>query len=91
MDGVLYRGSTANNSIYTALDVVFQLRKIDIETTQEHVYTSGIATAAFLPQQKPNRTAFVILKAELFLPSTMCNTPLSAATQTVSWWAKAGR
>lgn len=56
-----------NNSTYTPLDVVFKLQKMGIETTQEHVYTSGMATAAFLHQQKPNGTAFVIGEGGLLL------------------------
>ena len=75
-----------NNSICTPLDVVFQLRKMGIGTTQGHAYTSGMATPAFFPQHKPNRTAFVIREAELFLA-----TPLPTASQTLSWWAKARR
>ncbi|MCU0226345.1 MAG: TIGR01457 family HAD-type hydrolase [Bryobacterales bacterium] len=49
-----------NNSTYTAHDVVVKLRKFDIDTTREHVYTSALATAAWVHQQKPNGTAFVI-------------------------------
>jgi ribonucleotide monophosphatase NagD (HAD superfamily) len=36
-----------NNSTYTPLDVVFKLQKMGIDTTQEHVYTSGMATRPF--------------------------------------------
>ena len=56
-----------NNSTYTPLDVVFKLQKMGIETTQDHVYTSGMATAAFLHKQKPNGTAFVIGEGGLLL------------------------
>ncbi|MDZ7638786.1 MAG: TIGR01457 family HAD-type hydrolase [Bryobacterales bacterium] len=49
-----------NNSTYTPLDVVVKLRKFDIETTREHVYTSALATAAWVHRQKPDGTAFVI-------------------------------
>jgi NagD protein len=49
-----------NNSTYTPLDVVVKLRKFDIETTGEHVYTSAMATAEFVRRQKPDGTAFVI-------------------------------
>ena len=49
-----------NNSAYTQLDVVVKLRKFGIETTTEHVYTSALATAEFVSQQKPDGTAFVI-------------------------------
>jgi NagD protein len=49
-----------NNSTYTPLDVVVKLRKFDIETTAEHVYTAALATAEFVRRQRPNGTAFVI-------------------------------
>lgn len=49
-----------NNSTYTPLDVVVKLRKFDIDTTVEHVYTAALATAEFVHRQKPNGTAFVI-------------------------------
>ena len=49
-----------NNSTYTPLDVAVKLRKFGIETSQEHVYTSALATAEFVHQQRPNGTAFVI-------------------------------
>ena len=49
-----------NNSTYTPLDVVVKVRKFGIETSEEHVYTSALATAEFVHQQQPNGTAFVI-------------------------------
>ena len=49
-----------NNSAHTPLDVVVKLRKFGIETTEEHVYTSALATAEFLHKQRPKGTAFVI-------------------------------
>lgn len=49
-----------NNSAYTPLDVVVKLRKFNIETSAEHVYTSAQATAEFVHRQKPDGTAFVI-------------------------------
>ena len=49
-----------NNSSYTPLDVVVKLRKFGIETSIGHVYTSALATAEFVSQQRPYGTAFVI-------------------------------
>lgn len=49
-----------NNSAYTPLDVVVKLRKFNIDTTPDHVYTSAQATAEFVHRQRPNGTAFVI-------------------------------
>lgn len=49
-----------NNSSYTPLDVVVKLRKFDIYTTVDHVYTSALATAEFVHRQRKHGTAFVI-------------------------------
>jgi NagD protein len=49
-----------NNSTFTPLDVVVKLRKFDIHTSVEHVYTSALATAEFVHRQRPEGTAFVI-------------------------------
>jgi NagD protein len=49
-----------NNSSYTPLDVVVKLKKFGIDTSEEHVYTSALATAEFVHKQKPNGTALVI-------------------------------
>ncbi len=49
-----------NNSTYTPLDVVVKLQKFGIESGAEHVYTSALATAEFVHQQRPGGTAFVI-------------------------------
>jgi NagD protein len=49
-----------NNSGYMPLDVVVKLRKLHIETSETHVYTSAMATAEFVHKQRPRGTAFVI-------------------------------
>jgi len=54
-----------NNSAYTPLDVVVKLKKFGIETSEEHVFTSALATAEFVHRQKPNGTAFVIAEGGL--------------------------
>jgi NagD protein len=49
-----------NNSQRTRRDVATKLHRLGIEVEEEHVFTSAMATARFLAQQKPNGTAFVI-------------------------------
>ena len=49
-----------NNSQRTRRDVVAKVARLGIEVDEEHVFTSAIATARFLAQQKPGGTAFVI-------------------------------
>lgn len=49
-----------NNSQRTRRDVVAKLARLGIEIEDQHVFTSAMATARFLAQQKPDGTAFVI-------------------------------
>jgi len=49
-----------NNSQRTRRDVVAKVARLGIEVEEEHVFTSAMATARFLAQQKPEGTAFVI-------------------------------
>ena len=49
-----------NNSQRTRRDVVAKVARLGIEVDEEHVFTSAMATARFLAQQKPNGTAYVI-------------------------------
>src|SRR5262245_31864622 len=49
-----------NNSQRTRRDVVAKLARMGIEVEVEHIFTSAMATARFLAQQKPAGTAFVI-------------------------------
>jgi NagD protein len=49
-----------NNSQRTRRDVVAKLARLRIGVEEGHVFTSAMATARFLAQQKPGGTAFVI-------------------------------
>jgi NagD protein len=49
-----------NNSQRTPLEVVRKLKKLGIEVTAKHVYTSAMATAKFLASQEPNGTVYVL-------------------------------
>jgi NagD protein len=49
-----------NNSQRTRRDVAAKLARLGIDVEDEHVFTSAMATARFLSQQKPGGTAFVI-------------------------------
>lgn len=57
--GIPFRLLT-NNSQRTRRDVATKLQRLGIEVEEEHVFTSAMATARFLAQQKPHGTAFVI-------------------------------
>src|SRR5205807_6560464 len=49
-----------NNSQRTRRDVVAKVARLGIDVEEEHIFTSAMATARCLAQQKPNGTAFVI-------------------------------
>ena len=49
-----------NNSQRTRRDVVAKLSRLGIDADEQHVFTSAMATARFLAQQKPDGTAYVI-------------------------------
>lgn len=49
-----------NNSQRTPLEAVRKLKKLGINVTEDHVYTSAMATSNFLASQIPNGTAYVL-------------------------------
>src|SRR3982751_5157073 len=49
-----------NNSIYTRRDLAARLRAGGLDVPEEAIWTSALATAAFLEDQRPGGTAFVI-------------------------------
>jgi NagD protein len=49
-----------NNSQRTPLEVVRKLKKLGIEVTEKHVYTSAMATGKFIASQRPNGTCYVL-------------------------------
>jgi NagD protein len=54
-----------NNSIYTARDLSARLRRNGIDIAEENLWTSALATARFLDDQRPGGTAYVIGEAGL--------------------------
>ncbi len=54
-----------NNSIYTRRDLASRLRTGGLEVPEEAIWTSALATATFLHQQRPGGSAFVIGEAGL--------------------------
>src|SRR3954470_18144953 len=49
-----------NNSIYTRRDLSARLRTSGLDVPEESIWTSALATARFLDDQRPGGTAFVI-------------------------------
>ncbi len=49
-----------NNSIYTRRDLAARLRNSGLEVPEESIWTSALATATFLEDQRPGGSAFVI-------------------------------
>ena len=54
-----------NNSIYTRRDLAARLRGSGLDVPEEAIWTSALATARFLDDQRPGGTAFVIGEAGL--------------------------
>jgi NagD protein len=54
-----------NNSIYTRRDLAARLRASGIDVPEEAIWTSALATAKFLEDQRPGGSAFVIGEAGL--------------------------
>jgi NagD protein len=54
-----------NNSIYTPRDLRFRLRNTGIDIPLESIWTSALATATFLADQRPEGSAYVIGEAGL--------------------------
>jgi NagD protein len=54
-----------NNSIYTRRDLAARLRTSGLDIPEESIWTSALATAKFLEDQRPGGSAFVIGEAGL--------------------------
>lgn len=54
-----------NNSIYTPRDLAARLALAGLHVPEQSIWTSALATAAFLDRQQPRGTAFVIGEAGL--------------------------
>ena len=54
-----------NNSGYTPRDLQQKLARLGLDVSENHFYTSALATAAFLKEQSPGCSAFVIGEAGL--------------------------
>jgi NagD protein len=54
-----------NNSLYTRRDLAARLLRSGLEVPEEAIWTSALATAGFLEDQRPGGTAFVIGEAGL--------------------------
>src|SRR3954469_21392820 len=54
-----------NNSIYTRRDLAARLRASGLAVPEESIWTSALATARFLDDQRPGGSAYVIGEAGL--------------------------
>src|SRR6476661_6318901 len=54
-----------NNSIYTRRDLSARLRASGLEVPEDAIWTSALATARFLADQRPGGSAFVVGEAGL--------------------------
>ncbi|WP_371671190.1 HAD-IIA family hydrolase [Streptomyces sp. NBC_00289] len=54
-----------NNSIYTPRDLAARLSRMGLQVPAENIWTSALATAKFMDDQRPSGTAYVIGEAGL--------------------------
>lgn len=54
-----------NNSTYTARDLAARLRHMGLDVSDQDIWTSALATAKFLDDQRPGGSAFVLGEAGL--------------------------
>jgi len=54
-----------NNSIFTPRDLQFRLRSSGVDVPVESIWTSALATATFLDDQRPSGSAYVVGEAGL--------------------------
>jgi NagD protein len=52
-----------NNSMYTRRDLAARLARTGLDVPEEAIWTSALATAGFLEDQRPNGSAFVVGEA----------------------------
>lgn len=55
-----------NNSRYTPTDLQHRLQKIGIDIDIHHIYSSALATAAFVHSQRPSGSAYVLGDSGLY-------------------------
>lgn len=55
-----------NNSGYTPRELQQKLARMGLDVSEEHFYTSALATAAFLKEQAPGCSVYAIGEAGLF-------------------------
>ncbi len=55
-----------NNSCYTPRELQQKLARMGLDVSEDHFYTSALATAAFLKEQSPGCSVYVIGEAALF-------------------------
>lgn len=49
-----------NNPVYTPRDLAHRLQEIGLQIEEQQIFTSALATAAFLQRQRPNGKAYVL-------------------------------
>ncbi len=59
MENIPFKFMT-NNSQRTRIDAVRKLERMGIDVTEDHIYTSAMATGKFLASQIPHGTAYVL-------------------------------
>ena len=77
-----------NNSIYTPRDLQSRLRHSGLDVPVESIWTSALATATFLADQRPQGSAYVIGEAGLTTALHEIGYVLTPPTRTTSCSAR---
>jgi NagD protein len=77
-----------NNSVYTPRDLAARLAATGLQVPERAIWTSALATARFLDQQRPQGTAYVIGEAGLTTAMHERGYVLSERDPTTWCWAR---
>ena len=80
-----------NNSMYTTRDLAARLSRLGLNVTSDAIWTSALATAKFLADQRPGGTAFAIGEAGLTTALYEVGYTLARPIPTTSSSARRGR
>ena len=81
----------SNNSTFTPRDLTARLARSGLDVPESAIWTSGLATATFLADQKPGGSAYVIGETGLTTPLHEAGSRSPTVSLTSSCWVKRAR
>src|SRR3954462_796271 len=80
-----------NNSIFTRRDLRARLLGSGIDVPEDHIFTSALATADFLDDQRPGGSAYVVGESGLITALHDVGYVMTDRQPTTSCWARPAR